>query len=472
VEEIIAPSFLQLSSRLRGVSLVQGKHRAQGVSGIIATLTSLRKKVKAERDAAMTKETKDSTASAAFQKLVVGDVQQTIYAKGQATKAIQEYKAETSKGTEDLAEAKRLYKASVKSLENLAKTLKLRTESYRARLAKRSDENLAITEAKNILGAEVVQTYIAAGSWGKKTKSGSAPGPAPAGAPAPAPALLEVAQSFLQLSQDKKRDPFLAVKNMIKDMLKKLKKLQAAETAKAAFCAKEMAQAKLRMKNRGADVLKLGGRLDSLAVEVDELKRQIASLGKDLADMKTANATATTLRNEEAPKVVEKLQTYKSASALVTKAIATLKKYYNKKAGVGSKGSTKGSNSRHTMGAGVIGILEIAAADYDKLAKTSKEAEKTSQGEYVTMLQNNEILFAQFTKSLEYKKADLVKQETAKLEWSADLKAFSAELANVDAALKALEKECFKAAPTFAETKAKQEAELAALREAQGYLKG
>lgn len=476
-EAIIAPSFLQHSSRLRGVSLVQNKHSAQGVSGILATLMSLRKKVKLESDTQIAKETKDGLASTKFQKVVAADINAVIYAKGLAKKAIQDYKAEVSKGTEDLGEAKRLYSAATTNLQNLAKTLKLRTESYKARLAKRSDENLALTEAKNILGAEIVQKYIAAGSWGKGKKytvAGPAPGPAPAAAPSPAPAILGFASSFLQLSQehlqDKKPDVFAAVKMMVRDMIKKLKAKQAAELAKAAFCAKEMEQAKLRMKNRAADIAKLGARLTALDVEIAELKRQISSLGKDLGDMKKANATATTIRNEEAPKVKEKLQTYKSAAALVNKAVGTLRKYYNAKNAAGSKGSSKGSNTRANMGAGVIGILEIAAADYNKLQKTTKEAEAAAQASYVKMLNDNEIMAAQFTKTLEYKKADLVKQETAKLEWKADLKSFKAELANVDAALAALMKECFKKAPTYAEMKAKQEAELAALKEAQGYL--
>merc|ERR1719487_3167491 len=81
-----------------------------------------------------------------------------------------------------LMEAQEIHEGAVQHLDRVELEFRERTQAYKIRLRKRSDEAIAVHEAQRILASEVAKSYAKSGSIGTVDKS---------------------AASFIQMSQEK-----------------------------------------------------------------------------------------------------------------------------------------------------------------------------------------------------------------------------------------------------------------------------
>merc|ERR1719456_1156413 len=381
-------------------------------------------------------------------------------------------------------ESKEIYKVEVAHMEQIEAEFRAKTQAYKVRLGKRSDEAIAVHEAQRILSTEIAKTYIKAQGIGQVGKGGAA--------------------SFIQMSQEKTAarrkvlhlfktaqtpglallalrstvhirsgaDPFAKVKSMIQGMLKKLQEKQAQESRHAAWCDHEMGKTTKAQKRKQEDVQKMKDRLDALDAELTQTKSDIEEVTKDLKDMTEAMAGALEIRNKEHATATKAIKQYKDAAALLMRAAKVLKSYYKNKAGGGAEVDKKEFKERHSQGTGIIGILEIAIDDFNKLHSETKEAEEAAAKDFKEQNEESQVRKAVFEKDLEWKSRTKVKLEFDQATMTNDLKSYEKELTAIDTYMDKLKASCIVKAPSYAEKKERREAELKSLKEALEFLKG
>jgi hypothetical protein len=472
-----APSFLQQGSHSRRGPY--GEYQSKG-GGLISTLQDLQTKVKKERDDGLKAEEK---LKKDFKELDEGLV--TMLENGKKSLAdikssIAQSQEQSAQKQASLMEAKEIYKVEVEHMEGVEAEFRGKTQAYKVRLGKRSDEAIAVHEAQRIMSSEMAKSYIKGQTVGN----------------------VKGAASFIQMSQEKNAarrkvihlfktaqtpglalvalrstvhirhgaDPFAKVKTMIQGMLKKLQDKQAQESRHAAWCDHEMGKTTQAQKRKEEDVQKMKDRLDALDAELTQTKADIDTISGDLKDMTEAMAGAQRIREKEHAQATKSMKQFKDAAALLTRATKVLKAYYKNKAGGGSEVDKKEFKQRHGMGTGIIGILEIAIDDFKKLYADTKEAEEAAAKDFKEQQNESQVRSAVFQKDLEWKSRTKVKMEFDQATMTNDLKSYEKEKTAIDNYMEKLKASCIVKGPSYAEKKERREAELRSLKEAMSYL--
>merc|ERR1712151_177194 len=117
-------------------------------------------------------------------------------------------------------------------------------------------------------------------------------------------------------------------------------------------------------------------------------------------------------------------------------------------------------------GANIIGLLEVVESDFSKGLAEMTAAEESAQATYDTETKENEIEKTTKDQDVAYKTKESAGLDKAVAEASSDRSGVQTELDAVNEYLSTLKKECVEEAETYAERKARFEAEIAGLKEA------
>merc|ERR1719345_669406 len=79
----------------------------------------------------------------------------------------------SSKKQATLMESKEIHKAQVNHMKQVEAEFRGKTQAYKIRLGKRSDEAIAVHEAQRILSSEIAKSYIKAQTIGSKGSAAS-----------------------------------------------------------------------------------------------------------------------------------------------------------------------------------------------------------------------------------------------------------------------------------------------------------
>merc|ERR1719311_1179524 len=223
---------------------------------------------------------------------------------------------------------------------------------------------------------------------------------------------------------------------------------------------------------------KLSARIDGATSTIAELTEAIKTLESEVAAIDKAQAEATELRTTEKADYMKASSDFKASAEAVAKAIEVLKNFYEgsfrqvgSKTGLKSKqpefGGAK-SDIAHT----IISVLEMSEEDFTTLLAESEATEDEAAKAYAALTDENKMSKA--TKETEAKgKASEVKSLTVQLSHSKeDHASVSSELDAVNAYIDKLRPQCEEKAMSYAEKKAKREAEIAGLKEALSILDG
>jgi len=446
----------------------------------LGTLADLKDKVGKERDAALKAEEKEKKDFKDWESGLATMIENGKKSLADIKSSIAQSQETSSQKQASLTETKDILKAEEEHLAKITAEFRGKTQSYKVRLIKRSDEAMAVHEAKRLLNSEVAKSLV------KQQTVGT----------------VAAAASFIQLKQEDRRavqrkalyvlkhattpglallaiqstthrhrgDPFAKVKNMIKGMLEKLMAKQAQESKHAAWCDHEMGKTTKDQTRKEKDVQKLKDRLEALTAALSETKEDLITISGDLKDMQEASSSAVALRQKEKMAATLAIKQYKDGADLLTRAAKVLKAYYHNKSQTDDvKGAMK---QRAGMGTGIIGILEIAIDDFSKLYKDTKEAEEAAERDFKDMQQETEIRTAVFEKDQEWKTRSKVKMEFDEATMKNDLKSYEKELTAIESYLEKLKASCVVKGPSYEEKKARREAELTSLKEALTFLAG
>lgn len=467
-------SFLQ-----RGSRGPFGEYESKS-PGLIGTLQELFGKVQTERDNARKAEKKAKTEFTEFLSSLT-----TMIANGKKSLAaikisIAQSSQQSSKDEISLAEKSLIYKNEAAHILKLETEYKDRTRAYMIRLAKRTDEAIAVHEARRVLGSDIAKAFIkkqrigilgkaAAASLSQLAREKSAMRRKALHilkhATTPALALL-VLKSTAHFKSG--TDPFGDVKSMIKGMVVKLNDKQAKESTQSAFCEREMTRNAENQNSKEKNIEKLESRLDSVSAELAQVKSDIAAAGKDMKEVLAGAGTAIEIRDKETKAAAKAMQQYKDGGILLRKGLKALKGYYENKEGGGSEVDKNEFKQRHGLGSGIIAILEIAVDDFDKLYAETKENEEAAAKDFKEIQNESGVRSAVFKRELALESNTKDELERDQFTLTNDLKTLRKALQNLGTYLQKLKSSCStnNKGRSYAEKKAKRDADLESLKDA------
>jgi len=268
------------------------------------------------------------------------------------------------------------------------------------------------------------------------------------------------------------------IRGLIEDMIAKLLKEAEEEATQKAFCDAEMGKSKTSQEEKTMTLDKLSARIDGATSTIAELTEAIKTLESEVAAIDKAQAEATEIRTTEHEDYLKASSDFKSSAEAVAKAIEVLKNFYEGSfLQVSSKTSLKSkqpefggakSDIAHT----IISVLEMSEEDFTTLLAETEATEDEAAKAYKALTDENKVSKA--TKQAEAKgKASEVKSLTVQLGHSKeDSASVSSELDAVNAYIDKLRPQCEEKAMSYAEKKAKREAEIEGLKEALSILDG
>merc|ERR1719242_2767579 len=263
--------------------------------------------------------------------------------------------------------------------------------------------------------------------------------------------------SAVQLGAGTSDDPFGKVKGLITDMIERLESEAQADASHKAYCDKELSESNAKKEDKTAEIAKLTTKIDQMAARSAQLKEEVAGLNSALAALAKAGAEMNQMREQEHKDYVQNKADMEQGLEGVKLALPVLRDYYAQdKAHAAAEGG----------GASIVGLLEVVESDFTKGRAEMTATEDSAQSAYEAQTKENEIEKAAKDQDVAYKSKESAGLDKAVAEASSDRSDVQAELDAVDEYLSSLKKECVEEAETFAERKARFEAEIAGLKEA------
>merc|ERR1719428_2323656 len=277
-------------------------------------------------------------------------------------------------------------------------------------------------------------------------------------------------------------------------MIEKLKEAQEEATQKA-FCDEEKGKSLKSKAVKTTTLDKLSSRSDKAAARKAELEETVKTLEGEVAELDAGVAEATKIRTEEQATYAKAAKDFGDAATAVEKAIKVLKDFYDSQSllQVSAKTRTMSAAKAKEMSetdededsdapelggakgdaAGVIiGILEMSLEDFTKLLMETEQEEETAQEAYDKLTGENKISKAAKAAEVKASLSEIKSLTTNIHDTKEDIDMTSKELSAVEAYLEELKPQCEEKTMSYAEKKAKREAEIEGLKEALSILSG
>jgi len=442
--------------------------------GVVSLLEKLEDQFKEERNTLKMEELKKKNS---FKTLVAGLDSENSDAKKDKERKLQE-KATISeqKATDEgeLTETKATMAEDIKYKKDLETSWKQKSVDFQNRQQLRAEELEAIGKATEIIGGGAV-----AGNAEKHLPSLLSTGTALASLKGPS--LRKVAQllqdsatrlqseNLAALAARVTADPMEKVKEMIQGMIARMEKEAADSETKFQWCKEELSQNEELRGEKNDEVEKLQAQIEKLKSSIQLLGKDVVSLNGQIKESQGAMTEATAIRQKEKKENTVAIQDAKAAQSAVAEALSVLNEFYAKAAAlVQTNAPYEGMTS---ASGGVIGMIEVIQSDFARLEAETSAAEKQSSKEYETFMEDSKLDVAGKEKDVEHKTARKESESQKVKTFEGDLGAVQKEL---DAAMKTFEQlkpQCADAGASYAERKAKRDAEIKSLEEALEALK-
>eukprot|EP00746_Dinoflagellata_sp_MGD_P158153 gnl/MRDRNA2_/MRDRNA2_86403_c0_seq8.p1 gnl/MRDRNA2_/MRDRNA2_86403_c0~~gnl/MRDRNA2_/MRDRNA2_86403_c0_seq8.p1 ORF type:complete len:741 (+),score=285.31 gnl/MRDRNA2_/MRDRNA2_86403_c0_seq8:88-2310(+) len=281
--------------------------------------------------------------------------------------------------------------------------------------------------------------------------------------------------AMLNLVSVAAQDPMEQVKGLLTDLIAKLEK-EAKEAADLhEFCQAEKKKTKAAMEKKTAEIDKLSVRIEKATATKAEQEELIATNSEEIAAVQKQNAEATKIRNEQHENFVKIDTDFSGAAEAVDDAIDALKEYYGSFVQVNSntvsnkaskKAPPKLGGAKTDAGGGIISILETMGEEFRKSLKSVGAEERATQSAYDTMIQENKESKAAKDAEIAGSQSEIKSLSVAIHNFGGDKKMASKELGSVEEYVAKLKPQCGGKTVSYAERKAKMEAEITGLKDA------
>jgi len=254
------------------------------------------------------------------------------------------------------------------------------------------------------------------------------------------------------------QDPFGKVKGLITDMIAKLEQEAAEDATQKAYCDKELGESTAKRDDLMAVVKKHTTNIDQKTAQSEKLKEEVAGLQSDLAKLTKAQAEADKLRQEEKALFQEKEAETSKGLKGVKLALKVLRDYYAK--------ADKAHGAKGDSASGIMNLLEVCESDMSKELAEITADETSAVEEYEQMTKETAVQKTTKTQDVKYKTKESASLDKAISEASSDRAGVQSELDAVMEYLEKVKEKCVAKPESYAEKKARREAEIAGLKDA------
>merc|ERR1740130_2434625 len=277
------------------------------------------------------------------------------------------------------------------------------------------------------------------------------------------PALAQLASRMQSVMRMGSADPFAKIKGMISQMIEKLESDASSEASHKAYCDKELSEANAKKTDLDTSIAKLSTAIDQATARSANLKEQVATLQKELAEMAKAKASWDKFRQEENHAYTANKAEMEAGLTGIKTALKVLRDYYAKDAAHASAGGAA---------SGIIGLLEVVESDFSKGLAEMTAIEENAQATYDAAVKENAIEKVAKEQDVKYKNKEATGLDKAVSDSTNDRSGEQAELDAVVEYLGKLKDMCIAKAEPYAVQKERREAEIAGLKEALEVLSG
>lgn len=253
-------------------------------------------------------------------------------------------------------------------------------------------------------------------------------------------------------------DVFAKIKGMIGDMIAKLEQDQAAAAELKQWCDKEIAESTAKRDDATALFNKLTTKYNSATARSQQLKEEVATLQKELAELASTQSEMDRIRGDEKAAYDANRPEMEQGLQGVKLALKILNDYYAK--------AGKAHASADGAGNGIIGLLEVIESDFTKGLAEMIATEQTAVATHERETKENALESAAKNQDVKYKTKEAAGLDKKAAELSTDIDGVKTELDAVNDYLASLDKKCTYKVESYAERKARREAEIAGLKSA------
>jgi len=253
-------------------------------------------------------------------------------------------------------------------------------------------------------------------------------------------------------------DVFAKIKGMIADMIEKLEQEQAEAAELKQWCDKEIGESTAKQEETNALHEKLTTKFDKASSRSAQLKEEVATLQKELAELSATQSEMNKIRAEEKATFEKNHPEMEQGLKGVKLALKILNDYYAK--------ADKAHGSSDGAGSGIIGMLEVIESDFTKGISEMVAAEQTAAATVEKETKENAIEKTTKGQDVKYKTKEAAGLDKKAAELSTDIEGVKSELDAVNDYLASLEKKCTYKVESYADRKARREAEINGLKEA------
>jgi len=270
--------------------------------------------------------------------------------------------------------------------------------------------------------------------------------------------------SAVRVSNEMGGDAFDKVKDLIANMIERLENQAKEDATHKAWCDKEMSETTEKQTVKNAEIDKLSVEIDGMSARSAQLKEEVSTLQKELAELAASQAEMDDLRQKENKVFVQSKADTEQGLEGVKLALKILREYYSK--------SDKSHDSAGGAASGIIGMLEVVESDFSRGLAEMISAEDSAASTYHSQTKQNEISLATKEQDVNYKGQESTKLDKAVAESTADRESVQTELDAVNEYLGKLKEQCIAKAEPYAERARRRQEEIAGLKSALEILSG
>jgi len=273
-------------------------------------------------------------------------------------------------------------------------------------------------------------------------------------------------------------DPFEKIRGLIGDMVAKLESEAAEEATQKAFCDEEMGKSNKAKDTKSMRADKLQSRMDTAATTKATLEDNIKDLSEEVAALDKGEAEATKLRQEERATYKVASSEFKGAVDAIAGAVTMLKEYYKggslmqTQKGAAKQPEFKSAKDNADASGVIVAILENSGEDFSRLYMETEQNEREAVKSFETLQKENKVSRAAKSAEIKGMKSEIRSLEVVGKNAQSDFSMTSKELDAVLMYIDKLRPQCETKVMSFAEKKARREAEIAGLKEALSILDG
>lgn len=269
-------------------------------------------------------------------------------------------------------------------------------------------------------------------------------------------------------------DVFAKIKGLVSDMIAKLEKEAEEDATEKAYCDEEMAKTEAKKGELEDDISKLSAKIDKAAATSAKRKEEVKELQAELASLAKEQAQLDSIRSEEHSDYSTAKAELEAGINGVQKALGVLRDYYGAASFVQGDFSSMMQQpampEKHAAAGGaggsIINLLEVCESDFSSNLAKEETQESDAASEYDKVTQENKVSKTMKDQDVKYKTQEFKSLDKDISELSGDKGTASTELSAVNEYYSKLKDRCVAKPESYADRKARREAEISGLKEA------